>query len=71
MAIIDANSQFDADSIDNQVVGIAAMVGTHDSGMHRHHKHQLLFAASGVCRFLLMGLSASYRQHVLRGSLQA
>ncbi len=55
MAIIDANSQFDADSIDNQVVGIAAMVGTHDSGMHRHHKHQLLFAASGCMSISLDG----------------
>ncbi|GMQ48167.1 AraC family transcriptional regulator [Vibrio sp. 10N] len=55
MAIIDETTRFDADSIDNQVIGIAATVGTHDSGMHHHQKNQLLFAASGCMSISLDG----------------
>lgn len=55
MAIIDESTQFDADSIENEVVGIAATIGSHDSGMHRHQKSQLLFAASGCMSISIDG----------------
>ncbi|WP_076408019.1 helix-turn-helix transcriptional regulator [Shewanella sp. UCD-KL12] len=45
--LIDHTSQFDADNIDAQVVGIAAELGLHDSGMHTHRKAQLLYSAQG------------------------
>ena len=47
MAIIDHTTGFDADSILASVVGIAADVGQHDSGMHQHQKAQLLYAPRG------------------------
>ena len=53
MAIIDSNSRFDADSITACVVGIAADVANHDSGMHQHNKGQLLYAPQGSMRFAL------------------
>lgn len=55
MAIISESTQFDADSIDNEVVGIATIIGSHDSGMHRHQKSQLLFAASGCMSISVNG----------------
>lgn len=55
MAVIDESTQFDADSIANDVVGIAAIIGAHDSGMHQHQKNQLLFAASGCMSISLDG----------------
>ncbi|GAL02874.1 transcriptional regulator AraC family [Photobacterium aphoticum] len=51
MAFIDENTRFDADTIDAHVVGIAAEVGQHDSGMHQHTKGQLLYAPQGCMRF--------------------
>ncbi|MGF1700254.1 helix-turn-helix transcriptional regulator [Photobacterium makurazakiensis] len=55
MAVIDRSTQFNADDIDNDVVGIAATIGSHDSGMHCHQKGQLLFAASGCMSISLEG----------------
>tara|TARA_Y100001956_G_scaffold47156_1_gene45883 strand:+ start:8099 stop:8875 length:777 start_codon:yes stop_codon:yes gene_type:complete len=55
MAIIDEKTQFDPDEIAIPVVGIAAAVGKHDSGMHRHQKGQLLYAPQGCMHFALQG----------------
>lgn len=51
MALIEENTQFDADKLTANVVGIAADVGKHDSGMHHHHKGQLLYAPQGCMTF--------------------
>jgi len=53
MAIIDEQTQFDPDGLAASVVGIAADVGKHDSGMHQHKKGQLLFASQGCMSFAL------------------
>ncbi len=53
MALIEENTQFDADKLTANVVGIAADVGKHDSGMHQHHKGQLLYAPQGCMTFAL------------------
>lgn len=53
MAIIDQKTQFDADKLSASVVGIAADVGQHDSGMHQHLKGQLLYAPQGCISFAL------------------
>lgn len=53
MAIIDEQTQFDPDGLTASVVGIAADVGKHDSGMHQHKKGQLLFASQGCMSFAL------------------
>lgn len=54
MARIDEQIQFDPDQLSSSVVGIAADVGTHDSGMHQHNKGQLLYAPSGCMSFSLL-----------------
>ncbi|MEZ8187578.1 AraC family ligand binding domain-containing protein [Shewanella sp. 5S214] len=53
MAIINQKTQFEPDSLNSCVVGIAAEVGKHDSGMHQHKKGQLLFAPQGCMSFAL------------------
>ncbi|MFH0290428.1 AraC family transcriptional regulator [Vibrio owensii] len=53
MAIIEDNTRFDADAIAASIVGIAADVGQHDSGMHEHKKGQLLYAPQGCMTFAL------------------
>lgn len=53
MAIIDKHTQFDPDHLPASVVGIAADVGNHDSGLHQHQKGQLLFAPQGCMSFAL------------------
>ncbi|WP_394202432.1 AraC family transcriptional regulator [Shewanella waksmanii] len=53
MAVIQVNTRFNPDSISNCVVGIAADVGQHDSGVHQHKKGQLLFASHGCISFAL------------------
>ncbi|MGR5435918.1 AraC family transcriptional regulator [Vibrio owensii] len=53
MSIIEDNTRFDADAIAASVVGIAADVGKHDSGMHEHKKGQLLYAPQGCMTFAL------------------
>ncbi|MBC7000992.1 helix-turn-helix transcriptional regulator [Photobacterium sp. BZF1] len=47
MALITEEDRFNPDTINSQVVGIAASIGRHDSGMHSHQKAQLLYAPSG------------------------
>ena len=51
---IDESSQFDPDSIEDTVVGLAADLGQHDSGLHRHAKGQLLYAPQGCMNFALV-----------------
>ncbi|MCK6263964.1 helix-turn-helix transcriptional regulator [Vibrio sp. ZSDE26] len=53
MAIIDEQTQFDVDELAASVVGIAADIGKHDSGMHQHEKGQLLYAPQGCMSFAL------------------
>ncbi|PKG58189.1 AraC family transcriptional regulator [Shewanella sp. Choline-02u-19] len=53
MAIINPQTQFDADKMASSVVGIAINVGAHDSGMHQHSKGQLLYAPQGSMTFAL------------------
>ncbi|MCF9378034.1 AraC family ligand binding domain-containing protein, partial [Vibrio parahaemolyticus] len=53
MAIIDQQTSFDPDRLPACVVGIAADIGNHDSGLHQHQKGQLLFAPQGCIRFAL------------------
>ena len=53
MAFIDDSSAFDADSIKASVVGIAAELGQHDSGIHQHRKGQLLYAPQGCITLTL------------------
>lgn len=61
MAFLKQNEEFDADSIDQQVVGIASDMVMHDSGFHFHTtKAQLLYAPSGC-----MTVTTSDRQFVL------
>ncbi|AXN33848.1 AraC family transcriptional regulator [Vibrio coralliilyticus] len=51
--LIDEHSVIDPDSIDSKVVGIAADLGRHDSGLHKHQKGQLLYAPKGCMNFAL------------------
>ncbi|PMG36968.1 AraC family transcriptional regulator [Vibrio splendidus] len=53
MAFIDDSCAFDADSIKANVVGIAAELGQHDSGIHQHRKGQLLYAPQGCITLTL------------------
>ncbi|AAN56481.1 helix-turn-helix transcriptional regulator [Shewanella oneidensis MR-1] len=53
MAFIKPEQQFNPDALHNLVIGIAADMGKHDSGMHHHHKAQLLYASAGCMRFSL------------------
>lgn len=53
MALIDENAQFIVDDLDASVIGIAARVGKHDSGMHQHTKAQLLYAPQGCMTVML------------------
>ncbi|UTH74558.1 helix-turn-helix domain-containing protein [Chromobacterium sp. IIBBL 290-4] len=55
MAWIEAAQPFDADGLPGEVIGIASLLGRHDSGFHRHRRHQLLFAASGCMTIALEG----------------
>ncbi|MCW8347217.1 helix-turn-helix transcriptional regulator [Vibrio sp. ZSDZ65] len=55
MAFISESTAFDADSIRVPIVGIAADVGQHDSGLHQHNKGQLLYAPQGCMSFELEG----------------
>jgi AraC-like DNA-binding protein len=55
MAWISASDTFDADRHSAEVVGIALSVGEHDSGLHSHHRGQLLYARQGCIRITLAG----------------
>ncbi|RTR32759.1 AraC family transcriptional regulator [Shewanella atlantica] len=53
MAFIKQENRFDVDTLDLPVVGIAADVGRHDSGMHSHQMAQLLYAPLGCMNITL------------------
>ncbi|MGG4773952.1 AraC family transcriptional regulator [Alcaligenaceae bacterium 429] len=53
MAWLQANDYFDADAHKADVVGIAATLGQHDSGVHQHGRGQLLYARKGCIRITL------------------
>jgi len=55
MALIDESTRFNADELCSAVVGIAARIGKHDSGMHTHNKAQLLYAPQGCMSIQLKG----------------
>ncbi|CQH20504.1 AraC family transcriptional regulator [Yersinia frederiksenii] len=44
---INPEDSFNPDKFDELVIGIASDMGAHDSGMHSHLRHQLLFSAAG------------------------
>jgi len=53
MAWLDAHARFDPDRHHAPVVGIAATLGRHDSGVHDHRRGQLLFTRQGCTRITL------------------
>lgn len=56
MALIDERTPFNVDMLTADVIGIAARVGRHDSGMHHHQKAQLLYAPQGCMTITLDGM---------------
>lgn len=61
MAVLKQNEEFEADSIQEKVIGVASDMVMHDSGFHFHTtKAQLLYAPSGC-----MTVTTSDRQFVL------
>jgi AraC-like DNA-binding protein len=53
MAWLDAHAIFDPDAHAAPVIGIAAALGEHDSGLHQHRRGQLLFTREGCLRITL------------------
>ncbi|MGH8449186.1 AraC family transcriptional regulator [Pseudomonas sp.] len=53
MAWLAADASFDPDCLPAPVVGIAALLGDHDSGLHQHRRGQLLFTRQGCTRITL------------------
>ena len=53
MAWLAADASFDPDSYQAPVIGIAALLGDHDSGLHHHRRGQLLFTQQGCTRITL------------------
>ncbi|MFL1504345.1 AraC family transcriptional regulator [Pseudomonas sp. S191] len=53
MAWLSATASFDPDRLTTPVIGIAALLGDHDSGLHRHQRGQLLFTQQGCTRITL------------------
>lgn len=53
MAWLQAQDSFNPDELDNSVLGIAAELGQHDSGIHRHDMGQMLFCKQGSMRITL------------------
>ena len=53
MVWLQADDFFDADAHEASVVGIAASLGQHDSGLHQHERGQLLYARKGCIRITL------------------
>lgn len=53
MAWLAADAPFDPDSHLAPVIGIAALLGDHDSGLHHHRRGQLLFTQQGCTRITL------------------
>ncbi|MEC6796883.1 helix-turn-helix transcriptional regulator [Photobacterium sp. S4TG1] len=56
MAYIEDNQQFCPNDFDGLVIGLAANVGDHNSGEHRHDKDQLLFSHHGCMVITLAGV---------------
>ena len=55
MAWLEAQASFDPDVYPAGVIGIAACLGNHDSGLHEHERGQLLFTRQGCTRITLAG----------------
>ena len=55
MAWLDQTATFDPDPYPAQVLGLAAALGSHDSGRHAHERGQLLYARQGCIRITLDG----------------
>ncbi|MBF6029087.1 helix-turn-helix transcriptional regulator [Pseudomonas sp. P115] len=53
MAWLAADATFDPDRLPAPVIGIAALLGDHDSGLHLHQRGQLLFTQQGCTRITL------------------
>lgn len=53
MAWLAADATFDPDRLPAPVIGIAALLGDHDSGLHQHQRGQLLFTQQGCTRITL------------------
>lgn len=53
MAWLEAAASFNPDAFAAPVIGIAAVLGNHDSGLHRHQRGQLLFTQQGCTRITL------------------
>lgn len=53
MAWLAANASFDPDNFTAPVIGIGALLGEHDSGLHHHQRGQLLFTQQGCTRITL------------------
>lgn len=56
MALVNETTRFDVNQLNADVVGIAARIGKHDSGMHQHQKAQLLYAPQGCMTITLDGI---------------
>jgi AraC-like DNA-binding protein len=50
MARLEITSPFNPDTYPGKVVGLAASLGDHDSGLHQHERGQLLYARQGCIR---------------------
>lgn len=53
MAWLAADACFNPDRLQAPVIGIAAVLGDHDSGLHQHQRGQLLFTQQGCTRITL------------------
>lgn len=53
MAWLAADACFDPDLFAAPAIGIAAVLGDHDSGLHQHQRGQLLFTQQGCTRITL------------------
>lgn len=53
MAWLTAQDEFNPDQLPNSVLGIAAALAQHDSGVHRHKMGQLLFSQQGCISITL------------------
>lgn len=62
------DDDFDADSFDKPVIGIASEMGVHDSGRHSHLRHQLLFRQREALRLSWSMPCVCYRHGARSGS---
>ena len=56
MAFISKESDFNVDEHSGLVVGVASILGVHDSGRHTHTKDQLLFSQRGCMVITMAGM---------------